>query len=163
MTLNVTAIYRTYGAADLVRSELLDLGVGRSDIHVVPDRDVPASAGGYRDDTAYTDQLHALHLPEEDLRTYQHSVRRGDYVVSAEVDDTRVERVKEIMRHPEAQPYAYEGRSAEFRNEKLVPHSAGDRYVLDEDRRARPLSAEQDPYSRTYERKSPLGGSRRNP
>src|SRR5690606_19103025 len=45
-------------------------------------------------DAALSDRLYDLHLPDEDLRTYQHAVRQGDYVVSAEVDDAQVEKVQ---------------------------------------------------------------------
>ena len=162
MSLNVTAIYPDHTSAELVRRHLLDIGVGRDDIWVVPDRAVPVAAGGYRDTADYADALHRLHLPEDDLHTYEHAVRRGDHVVSAEVDEAQVERAKEIMRHPEAKPYEFATRSSEFRDEARIPYT-GDRAVLEEDWRARPLAAQDDPYARTYERKARLGAGRRMP
>lgn len=160
---NVTAIYRTRATADLVCRGLEEIGVARSDIRVVPDRDHPVPEGGLREDAADYDSLHDLHLPDEDLRTYQQCVRRGDYVVSAEVEDHDIDRVKEIMRRPEEEAYHLENRGAEFTNETVVPHSAGAGRTLDEDLRARRLADQDDPYARTYERDGPLQGVRRSP
>jgi hypothetical protein len=159
---NVTAIYRTRGTADLVRRGLEEIGIPRSDIHVIPDRDYPVAAGGLREDTAYSDLLYDLHLPDDDLRTYQQCVRRGDYVVSAEVEDHDLDRVKAIMRRPEEETYSLESRAAEFRDETIIPHSAGDRTSREEWRASR-LAAHDDPYARTYERGAPLQGARRSP
>ena len=98
MNRNVTAVYRTYSVADLVRAELEELGVSRSDIHMIPDSDLTAGTSGEREDRRWSDTLHDLDLPDEDMRTYQSCVRRGDYVVSANVDESDVDRVQQIMR-----------------------------------------------------------------
>ena len=162
MSLVVTAIYPDHASAELVRQHLLDIGVDRDDIWVIPDRAITVEAGRYRDPADYAEDLHALHLPDSDLYTYQHAVRRGDHVVSTEVDEAKVERVKEIMRHPESAPYEFASRSSEFRDEARIPY-AGERAALEEDWRARPLSAQDDPYARTYERKRRLEAGRRIP
>ena len=159
---NVTAIYRTRATADLVRRGLEDLGISASNIHVIPDRDHPITGGALREDTDYSDRLHDLHLPEDDLRTYQHCVRRGDYVVSAEVEDHDIDRVKAIMRRPEEESYDLENRASEFRNETIIPHSAGEGHMLNEEWRAQRLAAHDDPYARTYERRAPLRGATRS-
>jgi hypothetical protein len=159
---NVTAIYRTRPTADLVCRGLEEMGISRSAIHVVPDRDHPVAGGALREDTDYTDRLHDLHLPEDDLRTYQQCVRRGDYVVSAEVEDRDIDRVKAIMRRPEEETYHFENRASEFGNETIIPHSAGDGRMLDEEGRAQRLAAHDDPYARTYERRAPLRGAQRS-
>jgi hypothetical protein len=159
---NVTAVYRTRATADLVCRGLEELGISRSDIHVIPDRDHPVTGGSLREDTDYTDRLHALHLPDDDLRTYQQCVRRGDYVVSAEVEDRDLDRVKAIMRRPEEETYSLENRASEFRNETIIPHSAGGAHVLNEEWRAQRLAAHDDPYARTYERRAPLRGAQRS-
>lgn len=158
---NVTAIYRTRATADLVCHGLEEAGISRSNIHVVPDRDHPVTGGAMREDSDYADRLHDLHLPEEDLRTYQHCVRRGDYVVSAEVEDHDLERVKAVMRRPEEEAYHLDNRGAEFRDETVIPHTAG--RTGDENLRARRLADHDDPYARTYERGAPLRGAGRSP
>ncbi len=121
----VTAIYRTYAVADLVRDEIADLGVSRGYVHVVPDRDESVEAGSTRDPDSFNDDLHALHLPEDEMRTYQQAVRRGDYVVSANVDDdddAMLDRVLEIMRRPE-DAYDIDALDEEYRDAEYVPAS----------------------------------------
>ena len=149
----VTAIYRTWAVADLVRSEIADLGVSRGHIHVVPDSDTPVTAGATRDDHRYSDDLHDLHLPENDLRSYQQAVRRGDYVVSANVDEDHLPRVTEIMRRPE-DAYDLDATDIEFAEVEYVPHSSGT-YVVDEDR-VGTRDTTTDPYVRSYSRRTAL-------
>ena len=98
----IAAVYRTHAIADRVRSEIEALGVPASDVHVVPDDASPHTAGTMRQDAGSFDRLHTLGLPEDDVRTYQHAVRNGDYVVVASVvDDERIETIQGIMRDPE--------------------------------------------------------------
>jgi len=93
----VTAIYPSADVADLVRRELVDLGVGRHDITILPDLDGSSTMGGDP-----VDRLHNLGLPEADMRTYQQAIRNGDYVVSVEIDrEDDLSRVQEVMRRPE--------------------------------------------------------------
>lgn len=153
---NVTAIYRTYPVADLVRQRLNELGISDRHIRVIPDREEVVGTSGYRDGTAYSDQLHDLHLPDEDLRTYQHSVRRGDYVVSVDLDDdSKLAGVQEAMRRPEAETYDLEQRAAEFREEALVARSEPGRTISDDFRGVRDPDY-VDPYTRGYRRRGPL-------
>lgn len=156
MDRNVTAIYRTYAVADLVRRELETVGISRANIHVIPDREDIVAESGYREDRRWTDLLHDLQLPDEDVRTYQHSVRRGDYVVSANVDDEWVERVQEIMRRPEAEAYDLDARTDEFGEETVIPPSDPAR---ERDPRlvGRRDTAYTDPYVRSYRRNTPPG------
>lgn len=117
----VTAIYRTHAVADLVREEIANLGVSRGHIHVVPDSDDTLEEGTHRDDDSYNDDLHALHLPEEEMRTYQQAVRRGDHVVSVNVDDdTHLDGIMEIMRRPE-DSYDIDALDEEYRDAEYIP------------------------------------------
>ncbi len=118
---------------------------------------------GFSEDPAHSDRLHALHLPEEDLRTYQHAVRRGDYVVSVEAEDADIERIKEIMRRPEEDSYRLEERDTEFSGETVVPHSLGEGHMLNDDMRARRMTSHDDPFARVYERDAPLRNAQRRP
>lgn len=158
---NVTAIYRNYATADLVRRELSELGISPGYIHVIPDRDDPVGTDGRRSDDRYSDELHDLHLPDEDLRTYQNSVRNGDYVVSAEVDEEQVGRVHGIMSRPEDEAHNLDQRSAEFEGADLDPYSRpGDR-AMNDDWIARRDRGHADPYTRSYTRNARLAERRR--
>jgi len=154
MNRNVTAIYRTHSTADLVRRELEKLGVSRSDIHVVPDTESPAT-----DRERYMDDLHDLHLPDDDVRTYQHSVRSGDHVVSANVDEDQVEHARRIMSRPEAEAYDLSARDTEFRDETLIAHSDAARPASQRDWVGE-REESNDPYVRSYARRSSVD---RNP
>ena len=156
---NVTAIYRTYTTADLVRRELSDLGISSGYIHVIPDADdttATVRATGTRDEARYSDQLHDLHLPDDDLRMYQQSVRRGDYVVSVEVDEDQVTRVQEIMRRPEDEAYNLDTRRGEFGDAELDPYSTTGTRSTNEDWRAERDPDYEDPYTRSYRRNARL-------
>jgi hypothetical protein len=178
MHCNVTAIYRTREVAERVRAGLQDIGVPARDIHVIPDAGyrpdlmeaggtgAPGTVAGREhplhnanmleigaEDPVHTDRLHELHLPEDDLRTYQHAIRQGDYVVSAEVDDAQVEKVKAVMRRPEVEAHDIEHRASEFRDKDLIAHSAGEGHMLSEEYRARRLApGDEDRSARIYER-----------
>ena len=117
----VTAIYRTHAVADLVRKELADLGISRGHVSVIPDDPNRPVADAYRDDTQYNDDLHDLHLPESDFRTYQQAVRRGDYVVSVNVnDDAHLDDITRIMRRPE-DAYDIDELDTEYRDAEYIP------------------------------------------
>jgi hypothetical protein len=160
MNRNVTAVYRTHAVADLVRQELEDLGISRSNIHVIPDTNDVVATGAHREDRRWMDQLHELHLPDDDVRTYQQCVRRGDYVVSANVDDDYVQRAQQIMRRPEAEAYDLNARSGEFRDEAVIVHSDTTRSVSDPRYVGQRDTDYTDPYVRSYRRDTPLGTRR---
>ena len=115
----VTAIYRSHATATLVRDEIAELGVGHNDIHVIPDRAEGFEPGTERDVDSFNGELHRLDLPEDDLRGYQNALRRGDHLVSVEVgDEADLDRILEVMRHPEAadlDALDTESRDAEYR------------------------------------------------
>ena len=153
---NVTAIYRTHQVADLVRQRLIEVGISARHIWVIPDHDEAVGASKDRDESRYFDQLHDLHLPDEDLRTYQQSVRQGDYIVSVDLDDDdKLAPVQEAMRRPEGETYAFDSRSDEFRDEELIAR-ADARQSLPEDYRGERDPDHVDPYTRGYRRRGPL-------
>jgi hypothetical protein len=184
----VTAIYRSYDVAALVRDELERLGIGRRHVTIIPDsaRGTTATSGAgmagtvttpgadfttatptyvgtapsYSDaDAAYGgafDDLHDLHLPEADTRTYQQAIRNGDYVVSVDVDDDAdLSRIQEIMRRPE-DAYDIDDLDTRYGSATYAPRRLPMREGYDErmvGRRDQTLSS---PYSRSYNRDVPL-------
>ncbi|HEV7344039.1 MAG TPA: hypothetical protein VGN60_00180 [Devosia sp.] len=148
---NITAIYRTYAVADLVRAELVEAGVSENDIHIIPDR-ANITESDYQ---SFDDELHDLHLPEEDVRTYQHCVRQGDYVVSvdADHDDARdLVRLQQIMRRPEAEAHDLNRLDNDYAGEPLYPHSDSTRAAPAPELAARRDTTSSDPYLRSYRR-----------
>lgn len=132
----VTAVYRSYAVAELVRRELEQIGVSATDIAMIPDADEPASAERPRDNRQLMDSLSALDLPDGDTRDYQQCVRRGDYVVSANVGSELVQRAQKVMRNPEAEARNLDALSGEFEDTQVVRHivrPAGERVMAERD------------------------------
>ena len=120
----VSAVYRTHEIAARVRSDIAALGVPEGDVHIVPEDAAPLNAGTTRDDVDAMDRLHGYGLPEDDVRTYQHAVRNGDYVVVARLHGEHVEAVEGIMRDPDHARSEDELR-AQYADEQLIAPSGG--------------------------------------
>ncbi|TFL18871.1 hypothetical protein [Jannaschia formosa] len=123
---NVTAIYRTHAVAEQVKEQIADLGISTRHIDVVPNRMDEATHGAPRDPDSYRSDLDHLGLPEDERHLYDHALRRGDHVVSVRVnhdDEKHINRISEIMRHPEA--HDLDALDAEFRDEPRGAHNAG--------------------------------------
>ena len=73
---------------EMVRDHLVETGIFRSHIVVIPDAADEFAAGTYRADHI-VDELHDLAIPEDDVRVYQQVLRRGDHVVSASADEAQ--------------------------------------------------------------------------
>lgn len=116
----ITAIYRTYAAAQQVRDAVANTGVSSAYIDIIPDGDDQLAAGETRSDDVL-DDLHDLNLPEADVRTYQQAVRRGDFIVSANVDEDEVSATVEAMRQPEADMYDIDATEEEFSAADYIP------------------------------------------
>jgi len=102
---NVTAIYRTHEIADKVRCKIGQLGLSNRQVHLVPDTTDIVAGNTTRDENLYRDDLDHMGLPDNERHTYDSALKRGDYVVSVRVDrddEHHLDRITEIMRHPEA-------------------------------------------------------------
>ncbi|SFO88268.1 hypothetical protein [Tranquillimonas alkanivorans] len=154
----VTAIYRTHQTAALVRNELDTLGVPRGYIHMIPETEDRLPEGSSRDVGPYNQEIHDLHLPEDDTRTYQQAVKNGDYIVSVDVEDNAdLDRIKDIMRRPEdsrdidALDTEYAGAEyIPFRHSDAPPYTEGQRGVRD------PGSPGERGHLRGYTRSEPM-------
>ena len=114
----------------------------------------------YRDiDLAHVeafDELHDLHLPEEDTRTYQQAIRNGDYVVSVEADEeVDIARVQEIMRRPEG-AYDLGELDTSYLDADYAPRRRPSREGTSEGMLGRRDDTQSSPYSRYYSRDMPL-------
>jgi uncharacterized protein (TIGR02271 family) len=82
----VTAMYDTSGAAEAARDRLVGIGVPSADITI---RGTGASTGTTTtagDDTrSFWEELKSLFVPDEDRHTYAEGLRRGGYLLTAQV------------------------------------------------------------------------------
>lgn len=155
---NVTAIYRNHAVADLVRQELEEMHLASGDIHVIPD-EADATAAE-QDRSRYIDELNDLHLPDADQRTYQQCILRGDYVVSADVDDDdELERIQAVMRRPEEEAYNLDVVDTEFGSAEVIRGDAA-RPAADPDWVARRRPDSTDSYVRSYSHNRPPSAPR---
>ncbi len=155
MQRNVTAVYRTHATAELVQRELKELGYSSMSVSVIPDGDHSTDASyDYKDDL---DDIHDLHLPEDDVRTYQNAVRRGDYVVSVNVDDEDyLSRVQEIMRRPEQEAYILDDVDREFAGADYTPYGRTRPANYDESWMGTRDATSDDRHTRLYQRRQAI-------
>lgn len=164
MQRTVTAIYRSHGVANLVREELERIGIAQHQIVVLPAvRIVPDTTDPGHSTTTTKDnldnafeQLHDLHLPEGDTRTYQQALRNGDFVVSVNLDDdAALARVEQVMRRPEDAHHLDEldtsYSSADYEPRRQPPGEG-----FNEGMAGRRDDDQLSPYTRSYRRDAPL-------
>jgi len=102
------------------------------------------------------DELHDLHLPEEDTRTFQEAIRNGDYVVSVEVDeDADMARIQEVMRRPE-DAHDLDAFETNTRHADYAPRRRPPRGGVTEGMLARRVETQGSPRTREYIREEPL-------
>lgn len=131
----ITAIYPTHTGAAQVRDALERLGIPGGHVHMIPETEDRLPEGEHRNLDAYNPRLHDLHLPEDDMRTYQQAVRNGDYVVSVDVDEAeRLDRIKAIMRDP-GEARDLDALDREYSGAKYIPFRHEDRPAYSEDQR----------------------------
>jgi hypothetical protein len=156
----VTAIYRTSGAAEVVRDELERLGVTRDHVTVLPDHlIVPDTTDANRSTTTKPenlhdgfDRLHDLHLSESDTRIYQQAIRNGDYVVSASVDSgADLDRIEQIMRRPE-HAYSFDDLDTGYRDADYVARRQPLADGFDERMVGQREERQMSPFTRRYRR-----------
>ncbi|MGR3484951.1 MAG: YsnF/AvaK domain-containing protein [Paracoccaceae bacterium] len=88
MSRTVTAIFRTEDVARAVERQITQLGTSAAHVTV---------AGG----SGREGEIDHLNLPHDEAVTYRQAVREGHWVVSADVDENKVQAVADVMRHPE--------------------------------------------------------------
>jgi uncharacterized protein (TIGR02271 family) len=94
----VTAMYDTSGAAEAARDRLVGIGVPSADITI---RGTGASTGTTTtagDDTrSFWEELKSLFVPDEDRHTYAEGLRRGSYLLTAQVPAGLEDQVYDVL------------------------------------------------------------------
>jgi uncharacterized protein (TIGR02271 family) len=94
----VTAMYDTSSAAESARDRLVGIGVPSADITI---RGTGASTGTTTtagDDTrSFWDELKSLFVPDEDRHTYAEGLRRGSYLLTAQVPAGLEDQVYDVL------------------------------------------------------------------
>lgn len=121
MTRTVTALFDTREDAEAGRNRLTADGVDASNVHIHDQSSEGYKSEGYS--TATTDQQgrgiwasvkNAL-VPDEDRHTYEEGIRRGGYLLTADVDENSVDRAVAALE--ESKSIDIDHRAGEWRNQ----------------------------------------------
>jgi uncharacterized protein (TIGR02271 family) len=97
MQRTLTAIYDTRSAAEAVRDELVGLGVPSANIVMRGTESGAASTTTATEDKGFWASLADLFVPDEDRHTYAEGLRRGGYLLTAQVPDGMEDQAIEIL------------------------------------------------------------------
>jgi len=118
----LTAMYDTRGAAETARDGLAALGIPAAAITIrgtEDDRDM-ASAD---EDQGFWASLANLFVPDEDRHTYAEGVRRGGYLLTAQVPESTAEQALEVLERSD--PVDIDERAASWRESGWSGDAAG--------------------------------------
>ena len=95
----VTAYFEDREDASEAVERLAQAGISRGDIRMVEGSGGSGTSSATRDDDGpgFWESLKDLFLPDEDRATYAEGLRRGGYVVTAQVSDASYERALDIL------------------------------------------------------------------
>jgi uncharacterized protein (TIGR02271 family) len=85
----LTAMYDTKGAAESARDDLIALGVSSANVTIrgTESGSSTSSASSTTEDKGFLDSIADFFFPDEDRSTYAEGVRRGGYLLTAQVPD----------------------------------------------------------------------------
>lgn len=104
MSRMITAMFDTRAEADAAADHLVrEVGLHRSAVQVhggeadAGAARTPASAAAGANDVTFWSALRDLFVPDEDRPTYAEGLRRGSFLVTAEVEDAQLERAMDVL------------------------------------------------------------------
>jgi uncharacterized protein (TIGR02271 family) len=99
MSRTITAMFDSRSDAEQARMRLTEAGIdaGRAQIIDQSHSSSNASDGGSSDGQGFWASLKEAFLPDEDSYAYEEGMRRGGYLLCAEVDETQADRATEIL------------------------------------------------------------------
>ncbi|MDX3899712.1 MAG: YsnF/AvaK domain-containing protein [Sphingobium sp.] len=137
MPSTITALYDSRSEAEAAKARLLSANVDAEHVHVHDQ-----SSSGYRDqgystheDLGIWDSIKNAFLPDEDRHTYEEGLRRGGTLLTADVDDDRVDeavRVLEDAGSIDIDERASQWRSSGWDYAATVPGAGGKLSTYDE-------------------------------
>ena len=87
----IVAIFDTRDAAQNARDQLTELGLNREDISIVDQSTSEHSARSQGQQGSFWAHVKQMFMPQGDRATYEESLRRGGYLLTANVDDERAD------------------------------------------------------------------------
>ncbi|WP_043840266.1 YsnF/AvaK domain-containing protein [Muricoccus aerilatus] len=103
MMRTITAMFDVRSAADAAVSQLSSqLGLASGQVQVIAGETAStgtATTGSTSGETGFWASLKDLFVPDEDRTAYAEGIRRGNYVVSAQVDESKLDQAMDILEH----------------------------------------------------------------
>jgi len=119
----VTALYDTRGAAETARTGLIDIGVNEADITIRGTDDRATAETTETQDKGFWASLGDLFMPDEDRYTYSEGMRRGGYLLTANVAEGMSQQAEQVLES--ADPVDLDERSSTWRSEGWTGYSTG--------------------------------------
>lgn len=96
-TTTLTAVYDMRAEADRAASRLVsEAGIAGTDVSVIA-QETGATGSGAPADTGFLASVKSLFVPDEDRSSYSEAVRRGGFLLTAQVEQTSAERAMDIL------------------------------------------------------------------
>jgi stress response protein YsnF len=111
----ITALYDTRGAAETAQAGLIDIGIDESDISIRGTDDHVTSDYASTEGKGFWASLGDLFMPDEDRSVYTEGVRRGGYLLTAQVPEGLHAQAEAVLES--ADPVDLDERSAAWRQE----------------------------------------------
>ena len=101
MTRTITAIYDSESDARLARDQLLQTGVVDDDIRIVS-QNLSRTELNANDEKGLWESIKDFFVGDDDRPTYSEGLRRGGFLLTARVDDSRSDEAIELLEHTNA-------------------------------------------------------------
>jgi uncharacterized protein (TIGR02271 family) len=123
MTRTVTAFFDSRAEAESARTRLTqsDVDVGR--VQIIDKNQTGTGTGGSSNDEGFWSSLKSAFLPEEDSHAYEEGLRRGGYLLCAQVYENEAEQAIRILE--ESDTVDFDQRQEQWRGEGWSGFTAG--------------------------------------
>lgn len=111
----ITALYDTRGAAETAQAGLINIGIDESDISIRGTDDRVAGDYAGTEEKGFWASLGDLFMPDEDRSAYTEGMRRGGYLLTAQVPEGLHAQAEAVLES--ADPVDLDERSASWRQE----------------------------------------------
>ncbi|HEY8617050.1 YsnF/AvaK domain-containing protein [Phenylobacterium sp.] len=93
----ITALYDSRAEAEAAREQLVASGLASGDITISGQDSEASSSSSGGEHRGFLAGLKDMFMPDEDRHAYHEGISRGGYLLSAQVDETSVDRACEIL------------------------------------------------------------------
>ncbi|HZF76287.1 MAG TPA: YsnF/AvaK domain-containing protein [Acetobacteraceae bacterium] len=115
MMRTITAMFDSRAEAERAREALIGLGLSASQVQMHPTEDLTTQATSVRKDSGFMASLANMFMPDEDRHTYSEGMRRGHFMISAEVEERHMDHAMDALEAAGA--VDLDTREAEWRNQ----------------------------------------------